>query len=68
MDDTIPVLEAAKWLARMAARDGVVSANDIYMIPDECIPDDGIIDIKDCEDFLCDNTPEAFRSHLLRFY
>ncbi len=26
--DTIPVLEAAKWLARMAAKDGVVSSNE----------------------------------------
>ncbi len=40
----------------------------LYMIPDECIPDDGIIHIEGCDNFLCDHTPEAFRSHLLRFY
>lgn len=40
----------------------------LYMIPDECIPDSGILSLDDCEDLLCANTQEAFRSHLLRFY
>ncbi len=40
----------------------------LYMIPDECIPDDGIIEIENCDDFRCANTPESFKSHLLRFY
>ncbi len=40
----------------------------LYMIPDECIPDDGIIDIEDCEDFRCATTQKDFISHLQRFY
>ena len=31
-----------------------------YLIPDEAISDDGIIYIDKCENFRCDNSPEAF--------
>ncbi len=42
----------------------------LYIIPDEFINDDGIINPDSCEDFSCANTPESFHSlitrHLLR--
>lgn len=40
--------------------------DSLYLIPDECIPDDGIIDIEDCKVFFCNITPDSFRTYLIK--
>ena len=38
-----------------------------YLIPDEHISDEGIIDIDKCENFRCDNSPEAFHLRISEY-
>ncbi len=40
--------------------------DSLYIIPDESIPDDGIINIEDCKVFFCNITPESFRTYLIK--
>ncbi|MDE5812882.1 MAG: hypothetical protein K2H72_01215 [Muribaculaceae bacterium] len=38
-----------------------------YIIPDEFINENGIIDLGECKNFRCENTPEAFHLYLLEY-